>query len=595
MRTDRTGLGKIPPQCVDIEESVLGDILLNENMITEYQIILSPEMFYKESNGIIFAALMEIYKDGHAPDAILLNAYLKKSGQLELIGGPYFISSLTNSANAKSNINAKKNALLIFEDYAKRELINLSYETINDAFEDSGDLFEIIEDLKGRLEEVESKMDFSNVTNQSVVKSTLKKINDRDKGLTFAFVKTGNTRFDEVIAVDLNQVVVVAGPNGHMKSKYVMNLVMGMFEHNTDIAALWYTMEEPSTKLVRNMISRDASIEDSKLTGKNKKKLDETEKAKIDASADKIESYDIQYVEKSSTIMTIRSSFKLFTKKRVSKTNLLILDNFGLIDPPKGLRSANEQDDYISKEIIKIRDETKGIVIVVHHLNKSMLNKFNIENGYRPRLEDVRGSARIIDYCNIALLVNLLGKHKDLIQEEITKKKDIVITHDNFPQCYAEALHKVNPEPDNEHKKYAYDHYTRGLYNVCEDVMSPMKLREVFPDLDLKEAAELIISKYAAVVSYMENVNKDRKAGYRSNIMDPLTYLMKEYYRKPLKIGKENKEWYLYGDNPIKFRPYIKVMFILDAAKLREGANDDDSVLIRYKANGDLNSFKEIQ
>lgn len=273
---------------------------------------------------------------------------------------------------------------------------------------------------------------------------------------------------------------------------------------------------------------------------------------------------------------------------------MLIIDNLGLVDV-KDMK-AIESDDYVSKEIVKIRDESAGIIIVVHHLNKSQLDKSNMESGYRPREEDVRGSSRILDYANNVILVNFIAKYKDLVKIEKDRipNIDLNIDLDNFPDSVYNVFMKINPDPDNKHKDYNIESFNRSIRNLITYYLSERALLHINATKKYKDHLLEIIRKYMTVVLYQTEINNARSAQYRSKVMDIITYLDDGYYNKPSTINKDSKYWYLYGDQPDKYRKHLEMLFIIDGAKIREGETDDGSVLIRYKADPSINKFIEI-
>ena len=88
--------GKVPPQAVDLEEAVLGAMMLEKDPLTEVIEILKPEIFYKEAHQIIFAAIQKLFASTEPVDILTVTESLRKSGELDLVGGPYYITMLTN-------------------------------------------------------------------------------------------------------------------------------------------------------------------------------------------------------------------------------------------------------------------------------------------------------------------------------------------------------------------------------------------------------------------------------------------------------------------------------------------------------------------
>lgn len=141
--------GKLPPQAVDLEEFVLGAMMLDTVAVNNVIDILHEESFYKESHRKIFAAIAELFQKGEPVDLATVRAQLSKSGTLDFVGGPYYISMLTDRVT--SSANAQAYARIISEKYIQRELIRISNIIIKDAFEETTDVFDLLDKAESEL------------------------------------------------------------------------------------------------------------------------------------------------------------------------------------------------------------------------------------------------------------------------------------------------------------------------------------------------------------------------------------------------------------------------------------------------------------
>ena len=120
--------GRVPPQAVDLEEVVLGAMMLEKGAVNAIIDILTPEVFYKESHQMIYKAIKELFAKSEPIDILTVTNQLKSSGNLEVVGGPYYISQLTNRVVSSANI--EYHARIILQKYIQRQLIVISTETI---------------------------------------------------------------------------------------------------------------------------------------------------------------------------------------------------------------------------------------------------------------------------------------------------------------------------------------------------------------------------------------------------------------------------------------------------------------------------------
>ncbi|MBS1542124.1 MAG: replicative DNA helicase, partial [Bacteroidetes bacterium] len=132
-------LGKLPPQALDLEEAVLGALMLEKNALTAVVEFLRPEHFYTEQHKEIYQAIVDLFKTSEPVDMRTVVAQLRKNGKLELVGGAYYIAELTSKVSSAANI--EYHARIIIEMAIKRELIQISSQVQHDAYEDTQDVF----------------------------------------------------------------------------------------------------------------------------------------------------------------------------------------------------------------------------------------------------------------------------------------------------------------------------------------------------------------------------------------------------------------------------------------------------------------------
>ena len=142
-------LGKLPPQALDLEESVLGALMLEKDALTDVIDILKPENFYKDANKEIYKSIIDLFNESEPVDLLTVTSQLKKNGKLEYVGGSYYVTQLTTRVNSASNI--EYHARIILEQSIKRQLIEVSGEVQKDAYEDTTDVFDLLDNTEQSL------------------------------------------------------------------------------------------------------------------------------------------------------------------------------------------------------------------------------------------------------------------------------------------------------------------------------------------------------------------------------------------------------------------------------------------------------------
>jgi len=144
--------GKVPPQAKDLEEAVLGAIMLEKSAFDVVAEILKPECFYVDAHQRVFKVMQGLQQKNQPIDILTVVEELKSKEELETVGGPYFVTRLTNAVVSSANIEA--HARIILQKFIQRELIRISGEIINDSYEDSTDVFDLLDEAEGKLFEI---------------------------------------------------------------------------------------------------------------------------------------------------------------------------------------------------------------------------------------------------------------------------------------------------------------------------------------------------------------------------------------------------------------------------------------------------------
>ncbi|MCE2776872.1 MAG: replicative DNA helicase, partial [Algoriphagus sp.] len=148
-------LGKVPPQAIELEEAVLGALMLEKDALTNVIDILKVESFYKEAHKVIFQAILDLFTESQPIDLLTVTTQLRKNGALEVAGGAFYVTELTSKVASAANI--EYHARIITEQSIKRELIRISSTIQKDAFEDTTDVFELLDAMEQSLFEISEK------------------------------------------------------------------------------------------------------------------------------------------------------------------------------------------------------------------------------------------------------------------------------------------------------------------------------------------------------------------------------------------------------------------------------------------------------
>ena len=577
-------IGKIPPQNVEMEESVLGAMLSSKEATLKMCMRMKPEYFYKDANQRIFKAILDLINKGRgAVDLLTVQEQLRANGDLESIGGPYYLTKIYD--NTANTMNVDIHSMAVTDSYWKRELIRIGSEMNNKGFDNSLDPLNIAEDAEKELREIFNITDTHKNSFYEALQSTITDIQRKAQGETSAYLKTGDKFLDKEVSLRRGFVCVIAGSEGSGKTKYVTHLARGMLDiKENDLGVLWFTMEDDRMQIIRSFISMDTKLTTKELqsinyslTQENIEHIDEVSHAFLD--------YDIEFIDRQVDIHHIISQAKRFSDERVGKSLLIIIDNLGLVEVERGFTPI-ERDDYIVGKIKDLSSELDACIILVHHFNKEASKKANIQEGYRPRKDHIKGSTRILDYVQQALLINLPRKYKDLIYEE--KQKQIVMPKltKMDEKAFFEYFWPLNPKGDNFTKSLA--DLPKATWN---ELLVTVRHKKTLTNKQI--TAGFILKKYIEYVNYINDTNSDREKKYHARKISIYEFLKKNKYNEGFAPEKSSKSYYLYGGN-VDLKSKIEELFIVEAVKNRDGGTADEQVIFRYFGDLSYNSFKEI-
>ncbi|MEY4740102.1 MAG: replicative helicase, partial [Bacteroidota bacterium] len=240
--------GKVPPQSRELEEAVLGAVMLERAAFDMVMNILKPECFYVESHQTVFRAIVQLNTDNKPIDLLTVVEELKTMEMLDAVGGPYFISKLTNAVVSAANIEA--HARIVQEKFIQRELIRISTEIITDAYDDSTDVFDLLDSAEQKLFSIANdqlKKEFDTLGKS--VMDTLNKIDEmRARNEEITGVPTGFPTLDKVTyGWQRSDLIILAARPSVGKTAFALNLARNAAMHPTKPTTVAFFSLEMST------------------------------------------------------------------------------------------------------------------------------------------------------------------------------------------------------------------------------------------------------------------------------------------------------------------------------------------------------------
>lgn len=378
--------GKVPPQSKELEEVILGGLMLDHNSISIGMSRLFPEIFYVESHQYIFKAIQSLYDANSKIDLLTVVEQLKKDEKLEYVGGMYYVMKLTNSVVSGANIEIHIN--LISENFLKREAIRLSGELISEAYEDSSDAFDIINLADAGFQKIQERVLVGMTKDISFFGQKVLEQHATTKETGILGIKTGIKSIDDTIAglVEPDLIIIAARPS-QGKTALALSIT-----YNTsirgNIPCAWFSLEMDGVQLVRRLASIDTQIDHERIrTGRTTKEED----ILLGESIDKISGCPIFIQDNANVnIREIRTKANLLKKKNNIK--FIVVDYIQLmngIDVKNKIREQIVSD--ISRGLKILAKELELPVIALSQLSREVEKR----NDKMPQLSDLRESGAI--------------------------------------------------------------------------------------------------------------------------------------------------------------------------------------------------------
>lgn len=389
-------LGKMPPQALDLEEAVLGAILLQKGALQEVIDILTPEDFYSDQHKEIYTAIVSLYKQGKPIDMRTAVAELRKLGKLEVAGGAFYIAELTSKVSSAANIET--HARIIVEYSIKRSLIIEASQIHHKAYEDTSDAIDLLEESQTNLDQISGRhfrgkySDALTIVNAAVKEAEEKRSH---KGLTG--VPTGLVRLDRAMAGwQKTDLIIIAARPGMGKTAFVCAVAKNAaVEYENPIGI--FSLEMSKVQLINRMMCSDAEIDIARF---NKGQTSDQEMERIRHWGAKLAMAPIFIDDTAAlSIMELRARARRMLVEKGIK--LLIVDYLQLM---KGDSNGNREQEIssISRGLKRIAKELNIPVIALSQLSRSVETRGGDK---RPMLSDLRESGSIEQDSDIVMFL----------------------------------------------------------------------------------------------------------------------------------------------------------------------------------------------
>jgi len=380
--------GKVPPHAIELEEAVLGALLLDQKVQSDIIDFLHPEMFYTDAHQRIYRVIREIFSTTDPIDMLTVVNALKKSGELEIIGGAYYIAQLTRRVGSAANV--EYHARIILQKFIQRKLIEISAEISTEAFEDSADVFDLLDRAEQKLFSIsENNLRREHADMQSLVKEALDNIEKASKhDGSFQGVPSGFSEVDRITAgwqkADL---IVLAARPGMGKTAFVLSMAR-------NIAVVYkrpvvmFSLEMTGVQLVTRLIASESQLSADKL---KKGDLRDHEWQQLHSRITNLMDAPL-YIDDTPALSIFELRAKARRMKQQYDIQLIIIDYIQLMQAGNDKGNREQEISNISRSMKSLAKELNVPIIALSQLNRSVETRGGVK---KPLLSDLRESGAI--------------------------------------------------------------------------------------------------------------------------------------------------------------------------------------------------------
>ncbi len=406
LRVDKTTIinlekGKLPPQALELEEAVLGAMMIDKKGVDEVIDILQPDAFYKEAHKYIFEAIVQLFTDTQPIDLLTVSAQLKKNAKLELAGGDFYLIQLTQKISSSAHIEF--HSRIILQKYIQRSLIKISSEIIEESYDETTDVFDLLDKAESKLYEVtQGNIKRSSETAQSLVIQAKKRIEEIAGKEGLSGIATGFEKLDEVTSGwQPSDLIIIAARPGMGKTAFVLSMARNVaidFGHPVAV----FSLEMSSVQLITRLISSETGLSSEKLrTGK----LEKHEWEQLSIKVKNLEKAPLFIDDTPSlSIFDLRAKARRLSSQHGIK--LIIVDYLQLMTAGgsggKGGGNREQEISTISRNLKALAKELNVPVIALSQLSRAVETRGSSK---RPLLSDLRESGAIEQDADIVSFI----------------------------------------------------------------------------------------------------------------------------------------------------------------------------------------------
>lgn len=410
--------GRVPPQAIDMEEAVIGAIMLEKDAIISILDILKPESFYKDSHQKIYTAISALSQREIPVDLYTVTEELKATKLLDEIGGPVYLTQLTSKVVSAAHVEF--HARIVAQKYIQRELIRVTSDIQGKAFDDTYDVNELLDYSENELFQIaEGNIKKEVAPINIVLKEAIHEIEEASKKEdALVGVPSGFTNLDRLtMGWQKSDLIIIAARPSMGKTAFALSMTRNMtVEHNKHVA--FFSLEMSSIQLVNRLIVAETELPSNRIRNG---KLKEDEWRQLEERIKTLEKANI-YIDDTPAISVFELRAKCRRLKAQNKLDLAVVDYLQLMTGPADSGSREQEVSSISRSLKSIAKELEIPILALSQLNRSV----EVRGGSkRPQLSDLRESGAIEQDADMVVFIHRPEKYGMMTLENGNSSKGV--------------------------------------------------------------------------------------------------------------------------------------------------------------------------
>jgi len=394
-----TAGGRVPPQAVDLEEAVLGALLIDKNALSKIVDILHDGAFYNEKHQYIFKSVVRLFGENQPVDILTVASDLRKEGLMKQAGGEVYLAQLSQKVSSAAHI--EYHARIIIQKHIQRELIRISSEIIESAFDETTDVLELLDSSEQKLFEVaQGNLKRNYESSEALIRQALERIEHISKQEGLSGVPSGFSDLDRITSGwQPSDLIILAARPGMGKTAFVLSMARNMaIEHDKKVAI--FSLEMSSVQLITRIISSETGLNSEKL---RKGDLTDYEWKNLTSGVVDLEKAKL-FIDDTPALSVFDLRAKVRRLASTQGLDVIIIDYLQLMTVGGSKAQGNREQEIstISRSLKSIAKELNVPVIALSQLSRAVETR---STSKRPMLSDLRESGAIEQDADIVSFI----------------------------------------------------------------------------------------------------------------------------------------------------------------------------------------------